>query len=290
MDDNRFSSVTSRGPSQSFASGKDIPRQDDYGFGMLWRADTWARIEDVRKHPRKYWVIVTAGQIPIFAIAVAATAVAAPTAPVWWAVAGFFLFIDCMGLFSFAMVIRRRRQAARSGESPPEGVAAFGQSKTARITARKVPNMVPLQVLLILAVDNALFLSSAFYLLEWYWLHRPLPNWVLFAAAGAFVLSIAIGVALRTVHSSRRQLALLRTRAVAVWALRRSPARRHAFLTMGLAAVAGYLVWFLLPPAAGHDDLAIFALVTIETVLFMVYTNFLSRPWTSVGIDRAKNE
>jgi hypothetical protein len=76
-----------------------MPRWDDPVFGMLWRADTWARIEAARKHPRRYWVIATIGQIPIFAIAVAATVEAAPTAPGWWAVAGFFLFIDSMMLF-----------------------------------------------------------------------------------------------------------------------------------------------------------------------------------------------
>ena len=66
-------------------------------------------------------------------------------------------------------------------------------------------------------------------------------------------------------------------------------ARRHVFAIAVLGATAGYLVWFLLPLGAGHHDLAIFALVTIETVLSIVYRNFLSRPWTSGGIDRAKN-
>src|SRR5438309_1456584 len=94
---------------------------------------------------------------------------------------------------------------------------------------------------------------------------------------------------LRAVRFSRRQLALLRTRAVALWAQRGSAARRHVFVIAVLGTTAGYLVWFLLPLGAGHHDLAIFALVTIETVLSIVYRNFLSRPWTSGGIDRAKN-
>src|SRR5438093_1323161 len=113
---------------------------------------------------------------------------------------------DRMWNVAFTMARRQRRQAAGTGDPPSEGLVGFGQSQLGRITARKVPKTVSPRVVRILAVDHALFLLSSGYLLEWYWVHRPLPNWVLFAAAGAFVLSIALGVALRTVRSSRREL------------------------------------------------------------------------------------
>ena len=177
---------------------------------------------------------------------------------------------------AFTMARRQRRQAAGTGDPPSEGLVGFGQSQLGRITARKVPKTVSPRVVRILAVDHALFLLSSGYLLEWYWVHRPLPNWVLFAAAGAFVLSIALGVALRTVRSSRRELALFRARARSVWTQSGSATRRHLFLILALGPVAGYLVWFLLPRGAGHDDITILALVTIETVLFLAYANFVS--------------
>jgi len=99
---------------------------------------------------------------------------------------------------------------------------------------------------------------------------------VLFAAAGAFVLSIALGVALRIVRSSRRELALFRARVVSLWTQGGSATRRHLFLILALGPLAGYLVWFLLPRGAGHDDMTILALVTIETVLFIVHANFVA--------------
>ena len=174
------------------------------------------------------------------------------------------------------MARRQRRHAAGTGDPPSEGLVRFGQPKLGPITAHKVPKTVSPRVLRILAVDHALFLLSTFYLLEWYWVHRPLPDWVLFAAASALVLSIAIRVALRAVRSTRRQLAVFRTRAVSVWTQGGSAARRHIFLVIVLGPVAGYLVWALLPRGMGHDDLATFALVTIEAVSFIAYANFVS--------------
>ncbi len=146
-----------------------------------------------------------------------------------------------------AMARRQRRHSAGTGDPPSEGSVRSGRSKFGRITARKVPKTVSPRVVRILAVDHALFLLSAIYLIEWYLFHRPLPNWVLFAAAGAFVLSMALGVALRIVRSSRRELALFRARAVSVWT-----------------------------QSGSATDITILALVTIETVLFLVHANFVS--------------
>src|SRR5436190_20605438 len=111
---------------------------------------------------------------------------------------------------AFAMTRRQRRQGGGTSDPRPDGLTVFGQSKLGGITARKVPKTISPRVVRILAVDHALFLLSTGYLIDWYWVHRPLPTWVFFAAAGAFVLSIALGVALRIVRSSRRELALFR--------------------------------------------------------------------------------
>ena len=136
--------------------------------------------------------------------------------------------------------------------------------------ARKVLKTVSPQLPRILLVAEVLVVLSVFYLFDFYYFRRPMPNWVPIVAGGALVLTFALVIALRN------QLAVLRLRTKALPSGRQSAMKRYSALMGICGAVGPYIIWYVIPQGADHSrppgyDLAVFAFVAVEVALFLGY-------------------
>jgi len=81
---------------------------------MWTRLNDAAQFEAIQKHPIRSVVVATLQTALFVAVAVAASVYGAPSAPGWWVVAGFFVFVLGMMLSGFGLA-RLQQKAMTEG-------------------------------------------------------------------------------------------------------------------------------------------------------------------------------